>query len=701
MAKYSKPDRDLGQDEPRSKPQVKGSYDDEKESKSEGKPELSELIDADNVMELLDDNCLQELAEDVIKGYDNDMASREDWQATADKILQIARLESTPKNFPRENAANVKYPLIPTAILQYSARTYPEIVKDGHVVSIGVAGADPDGSRQAKAERVAEFMDYQMLTLSDSWETQMDKTLQVYPTIGVAFKKIYYDPVKEQNVSVLCLHDEIVVNDNIPSLEEAPRITHVLKLSNRAILENMRAGLFEISEDDWEAMKHSLKEDEDFHELLEQHCWADLDDDEMEEPYIITVHKETQKVVRIKARFSARDVKYNKDEEVLSIKADQHFQDYHCIPRFDGKFHSIGIGTLLLHPNETVNTIYNQLLDAGYTDNVQTAIMSTSLELQDGSLTVDHGQILRVKNKSDLPIEQQMMFFKYPGPSQTLMALLQLTIESTKELSSFTEVMSGQAPPQNSPAYTIATLAEEGRKVFTALQRRLYRGHKGELDKWFKLNKKYLDPQTYFQVEGVAKQVFQSDFDENDLSVCPVVDPNMSSESQQIMKAQAIYQMFANDPAATQKQKQMAQQDLLKAMKVPNPERYLDQPPPPPPNPQLLAVQLDAQKHQDDMKVKQAELQLKAADLHLKAPMTEADTLKAKAQAMHQMASAADLHDQTQLEQAKLSLDDKKTHIDLAKHVIDNSADMMKEANKMHNAQLDREAIKPNEPRTD
>ena len=94
-----------------------------------------------------------------------------------------------------------------------------------------------------------------------------------------------------------------------------------------------------------------------------------MDGDGYKEPYIVTVHKDTQKVVRVLARWQPDAVepvvgKYNK-LEVGRIEPDHYFTHFGFIPNPDGSMNYLGFGQLLSPLNESVNSVLNQLLDSG------------------------------------------------------------------------------------------------------------------------------------------------------------------------------------------------------------------------------------------------------------------------------------------------------------------------------------------------
>lgn len=642
-----------------------------KKIKEKSKLSIKDLIKSSNIAEILPEEELKAIALTVLEEYEEDLNSRAEWQKTVEKIIKIAKLSIEVKSFPWYNASNAKYPLIPTAVLQFASKTYPSIIRDGKIVQVAVIGDDPTGEKAERARRVSEHMSYQLLIESTDWEENMDKLLHVYPTIGVAFKKTYYDPIKKINESILCLHDEIIVNDNIQSLESAPRITHIVKLTTNTIIENMRGGIY--CEDYSEEIKSSLQPLQDYHDILEQHRLLDLDDDGYEEPYIVTVHKDTQTVLRIVARFDPRDVLYTEKEEIVKISPIHYFTDFHCIPRPDGKYHSLGLGSLLLHPNEVINSLLNHLIDAGTLANLQGGLIGNDIDIPGGMKSFQPGEWKKARSLNGAPLKDQIVPITYKEPSQTLFDLLNLMIESTKDLSSVTDVLTGKQPAQNVPATTIQILQQEGQKVFTAMQRRLYRSLKSEFNKLYRLNRIYSDPITYYRLMDNAHAVLKSDYEDNSLDIKPVADPNLSSDSQRIAKAQSVLQLALQTPQAISVSEAVLR--LFKEMEIPNPQELIVKPNPnQPPPPEILKIQAEMQKHKDQMDLELRKQQLQEQEFLAKSSKLDADTDKSKAQAMQHIAKAAEIQhgaeldmDTHLLERRKLKLEKNQQNIEVHK----------------------------------
>ena len=80
--------------------------------------------------------------------------------------------------------------------------------------------------------------------------------------------------------------------------------------------------------------------------LIEQHRGLDLDGDGYREPYVVTVHKRTQKVARIVADFEASDVVRGQNGIWQASGAAAISCPYHFLPSLNGGFHGTGLGLL-------------------------------------------------------------------------------------------------------------------------------------------------------------------------------------------------------------------------------------------------------------------------------------------------------------------------------------------------------------------
>ncbi len=557
---------------------------------------LAKIRKSDNLTDEFDEQELAKIAHQVIKGYDIDDESRESWKTTVNDAMDIAKQLMCKKDYPWPNASNVKFPLITMAAIDYAARTLPEVIPNGNLVKVNVVGADNDGSKLARGNRVAQYMSYQLIQDSPDWEDGTDKLLQVLPVVGTVFKKTYQSPTESRCISELCLPDKIVVNYNSQSMESARRVTHIIELYPNDIVTRQRNGLFNKDIDiDWLRPTTESPDDEDFQiNLLEQHCWLDLDEDGYKEPYIVTVHKESGKVLRIVDRI--KEIKRNKDKEVSEIIPVDYFTDYHFIRSPDGGFYSLGFGALLLPLNSAVNTIINQLIDAGTLSNMQGGFLGRGIRLKQGEFKVRMGEWKQLDAAAGTNLAQNIVSIPTKEPSQVLFSLLGMLIQIGKDLSSTTDVLKGKQPAQNVASGTINTLVEQGTKVFTAINKRVYRSLKKEYMKIYELNAYYLSDKQYQTVLDDPEVTVKADFNEDSRDIYPVADPTMSSVAQRVSRAQILSQMRTVDPRA-------ADRYLLESMQLDKTQIEALQPPkdpnePPPPEVQEIMAKIELIKAQ-------------------------------------------------------------------------------------------------------
>ena len=491
---------------------------------------------------------LSDITTKVLEGYKIDLESRKEWEALNEQIIDLAKLLVKRKTYAGEVVANVKYPLIINACIQFAARAYTEIIKGNEVVKSKVIGNDPEGKKFDRAQRLAEFMSFQLLNHMEDWEEGVDQLLFTLPAIGCVFKKSYFNSIERVNTSQIVFADDLVVNYWAESLERAPRVTHKIRLYHNEIVERINSGTF-IKFDIKElgqpvSDKTSDVDEETPHLFLEQHRWYDLDGDGYQEPYIVTIHEQSQKLVRISARFATDGIiRSNENDQIIKIKPEQYFTRYIFMPAIDGGFYGMGFGSLLMSGNSAINTIINQLIDAGTLSNRQNGFLGRGLKLGRGkSIHLRSGEWKPVDVTGD-DLRKNVFPMPVREPSGTLFQLLGLLIESGKELASMTEILAGNSPGANVPAESVLALIEQGLQVYSAVHKRIFRANYKEFQKIKRLNALYLDQMTYGTVMDDPEAVVQADFASADYDVVPVADPNNTTMMQRLMKAKAMLEL--------------------------------------------------------------------------------------------------------------------------------------------------------------
>ena len=624
----------------------------------ECKLDLSKIVKSPNLVEELCDEDLHAIGSQVWNDWELDKNSRSEWEDKMADAMKLALQVMEQKTFPWENASNVKFPLVTIAALQYQAKAYPSLIPGTGVVKARVIGADPDGQLALKAGRVSDFMSFQVLEEDECWEENMDKVLISQAIIGCAFKKSYFDSALQHNVSEHVLAKDLYIPYFAKSLEKASRITQVLYMSQNDILQKSRTGLFAeckftttplfdmsspltAAEIEAQGVHPGLGDMSAPHEVLEQHRYLDLDGDGYAEPYIVSVHKDTQQVLRIVARFNTTDVSKNTKKEITYIVPTHYFTKFSFIPSPDGGIYDLGFGVLLGPLNESINTILNQLVDAGTLANTAGGFLGRGVKFRSGDNNFRPFEWKRVDSTGD-DLRKGVFPLPVREPSQVLFQTLGLLIDYGERIGMATDPLTGVNPGQNTPAETSRNMLAEGSRIFNAVFKRTYRSLKEEFRKLFKLNSIYLNEETrYFSLlNGASSIVLVQDFMGDGKEIVPAADPDMVSKEEKLNQAMLLKNSAMSSPGmynmyAVEKQ-------LLQAMQIQNIDMLL----PDPAGPNAIPSQPDAKIVVETMKIEQKnmqfkmEMQLKMFDLMQEIEYLRAEILEKESRAALNYAQA-------------------------------------------------------------
>jgi len=569
---------------------------------------VDKFLQTDNGAEYLGEQMLIAIGQKVCDDFDIDKRSREKWEREYDEALDLVKTIPESKDYPFTNASNVRYPIVMQAAIQFNARSYPSIITNSGIVKGKVIGKDADGRKAKRAMRVSEHMNYQLSEEMGEWESEFDNQLFMTAFLGTTFKKTYYDSASNRNVSELINPYDIVVNYRASSCGTPMRMTHVYDLYPNQIKEKINEGLFldvglgyssqvsgesETSTDKRaEESQSRIQIDDDApHRILEQHRWLDLDGDGYQEPYIVVVHKETKKVLRIVRRWDATGVIRAEDDSIVKIEQVSYFTKYIFMPSPDGGYYGLGFGSLLASGAETINTIINQQLDAA-TDMISGGgwISSDLVNGKAGGTMYFEPSQWRMVNMSD-DLKKQIMERPTARPSPVLFQMLQFLVNTYERLGSVTDVLTGEQNVSNVPATTTIAMIEQGTKVFSAVYKRIYNSLRSEIKNLFRLNSLYLEDAYYYRVIDEEKIVARDDYDIESCDVVPVCDPNNMNDVLKKVKAEAVLQLKGQphiNPMEVDK-------IYIEALQVPYGDRIFVEPQPPPPDPQ---IEIDKQKNE-------------------------------------------------------------------------------------------------------
>lgn len=589
--------------------------------------DLNQFLEHNNIAETLDQERLDAIAAEAIDLVEMDIASRSDWEERNKDWLRLASQIQKNKTFPWRGASNVKYPLMTTASMQFHARAHQQLMKSSMPVFAKVLGKDPDGSMQARADRVAKFMSTQVLHLMDTWAEDMDRLLFILPVVGLVFKKTYYSPTRGQNVSELVLPQDLIINYHATDFERA-RKTHRIYMDQNEMVERVRDGTFlDLGEDlvrpsatntnagqHWvqdEAHGFSEAGDEEKgdipHTLFEVHWQWDLDEDGYKEPYIITIDYASEKVLRIVARWRQEDLEEDDKGQILKIRPTEYFTRYPFLPDTESPIYGTGFGVLLGPLNEAINTNINQLLDAGTLNNLQAGFLARGIRVGRGGMTPFRPGEWKTTTFTGDDIRKGVFPLPVKEPSTVLFQLLGLLIESGEKVGSIAnDIMMGKSPGQNQPYSTTMAVLEQGLQVFVGIYKRIFRALSEEYKKLYRLNRDYLEDEVYLNLLDDPQAVgVDQDFTEEGLDIVPAADPDIVSEAQKLIKAGALVELITMGFPLNRKE---AMQRILEAQGHPDLEKLMQAPPPQP----TVEQQIELKKLELEERKAMAELTLKS-----------------------------------------------------------------------------------------
>lgn len=614
---------------------------------------LLKWIKSKNIAPELDKTELSKIGERVMDEYQIDVTSRGEWKDKTEQAMDMAMQVAKEKQFPWPKSANVLYPLMTNAAIQFNARAYPAIIQNREVVKGVVIGPDdgiptidphtkqpvmdpqtgapvwavPPGFKQQRADQIGGHMSWQLLDEMTEWESETDILLTVLPIVGCDFRKSFFDPEKRRNASLRVSAMKLVINYKAKSMETAPRISEELEFYPNDIETMFRSDLWLEPATPFGTAANAQDGDKDApHEFIEQHRTWDLDEDGYAEPYIVTVHKESRQIVRIVARYDQDGIHFSgRTHKIVKIEPVHYYTKYDFLPNPDGGIYGVGFGQLLRPINEAVNTTLNQLIDAGTLQNTGGGFIGKGLSMNAGAIRFQLGEY-KVVNVPGGNVRDSIVTMPWPGPSQVLFKLLGQLIESGKEIASIKDVLTGEGQSANTPATTTLAIIEQGLKVFTAIYKRVYRSLKAELDKLYRLNRVYGDEVSQYKVGNTWKKIAKEDYVKGS-GVEPVADPTMVTDMQALGRAQFLMQ-FANDSLCDQKE---IRERIMKAANIENIDKIILAQPLP--NPEIAAKGMELEQRGKELADKG---QLLLQDAQTK----KAQEVLYYAQAINQLATA-------------------------------------------------------------
>lgn len=553
---------------------------------------------------------LEHIGTRVKERFDDDLDSMQDWIEGVEEGLSLMKQEFKPKSTPWQGASNFKSPMLSEASIAFGDKASLEIVRAKNLVKADIIGKDGSSakvaelsqmlsqameqqdqeqagliqqemqaieqqSKKAVAERITEVMNYQINYQMDAWREDQKRMLYVMPNPGCMFKKTVFDPLLGEPVSHIIQYPDFAVNQATTNIDKARSFTQILDVDQNGLVERQIAGIWldediypEESEGDEgsnEAAKVEKSKDND-DRFLEQHCFADLDDDGYEEPYIVTIHEQTRKVLRIVARYDelsfivktkqgrvlnlsqaireeSRRAKIAGEQEpeeadlseyeMVRINPMSQLTKYGFIPSSDGTFLDLGYSHLLGAITQGVNATTNQLTDSGTLRNMGGGFLAKGFRKKMGPIRQKPGEFTET-NIGPRDLQTGILPNPNPEPSSVLFALNEKLEQQGRSFAAIVDV-SGQIQANTAPTTALAII-QEALITTSAMMGRILDSMSNEFQILFKINRTTFDPELYKNILDEDASA-EADFNNESLDIQPTASPEMSSKMQRIQLA--------------------------------------------------------------------------------------------------------------------------------------------------------------------
>ena len=515
--------------------------------------EAADEFDA-NLAEFISERDLVEIAGDLLGDFEDDISARKDWIQTYVDGLELLGMKIEERSEPWEGACGVYHPLLSEALVKFQSETIMETFPAAGPVKTRLIGKETPERKDA-AQRVQDDMNYQLTDVMTEYRPEHERMIWGLGLAGNAFKKVYFDPGLDRQVSMFIPAEDIVVPYGASSLQSAPRVTHVMRKTENEVRRLQFAGFYrdiELEEPDssLDEVEKKIAEKmgfrattDDRYKLLEMHVDLDLpgyeDVDENGEPtgialpYVVTIEKGSQTILSIRKNWRPEDVTKQKRN---------HFVHYGYVPGFG--FYCFGLIHLVGAFAKSGTSIIRQLVDAGTLSNLPGGFKTRGLRIKGDDTPIAPGEF----RDADIPsgtLKDNLMPLPYKEPSQVLYSLLGTIVEEGRRFASAGDMKIADMSA-NAPVGTTLAILERTLKVMSAVQSRIHYSMKQELKLLKEIIRDYTPEEYNYEPEEGSPRAKQSDYDL--VEVIPVSDPNAATMAQKIVQYQAVLQLAQGAP---------------------------------------------------------------------------------------------------------------------------------------------------------
>jgi hypothetical protein len=659
----------------------------------------------DNLAEKLTDNDLGSIADDLIRGIEDDIQSRTEWvesRAQGMRLLglklEIPGLQGETDGAPIEGMSKVRHPLLLEAVLRFQANARSELLPTDGPVKIRNDDNNATLAEDQLANALERDLNHYLTSTASEYYPDTDRMLLMLGFGGTSFKKVYYCPLRSRPVSETVDANDLIVNNEATDLANAKRITHRIMMRPSVV---RRMQILEVYRDidlgdPMQAPTNAVKEEEKSQQGLASssmnpsdrdreiyECYCELDIPGFEHkykgkvsglsvPYRVTVDVSSRQILSIVRN-------YNEDSKELPV-ARKWFVKYTFVPGFG--FYDIGLLHILGNTTNAVTAAWRELLDSGMYANFPGFLVAKSASRQNTSIfRVPPGGGAQIETNGQ-PINQAVMPLPYNAQAMApLMSLVQDIASTGQRIGGTSEMQVGEGRA-DAPVGTTLAMIDQAVKVLNSVHKRMHSSQSEEFRLLCGVFSEH--PEAFWQRNSKPstswdEATFLKALEDYDLT--PQADPNTASHAQRIMKVMGLKQLQAGapdlyDPIA-------CDTAALQSLGWSNPQQFFKpQGGPQTPPPQVMEAMAKAQTDGKRADADTLRAQADAAETKAKidggffAKDQKGQEAPNEAEAM---TAHADLID-AQTNRAKLGLEAHQSHIEDANRDLDRESEERKAA---------------------
>jgi hypothetical protein len=540
-----------------------------------------------NIADNLDNDSLTFISNEVLDNFQADKDSRGDWESMFERGFDLLGLKLEDASEPFEGACTAVHPLLIESAVKFQAKASQELFPSGGPVKSQILGTQ-SVQKQEQANRVQNFMNYQLTEQMPEYFDEMERMLFHLPLIGSAFKKVYYDEHLKRPVAEFIPIDQFYVSYYASDLRKADRYTHIIYKNPIDMQRDLDSGIYSdielpeatnptassfASKMDTILGLSSTGNSDPQYVLLEQHVHLDIPDDETEEgefaPYIVTIEEQSRQILSIRRNYEPDDP--NKEKRI-------HFVHYRFVPGFG--FYGLGLIHFLGNLTMTATAAMRNLVDAGQFSNLPGGFKAKGVRMVGDNDPIAPGEFKEVE-ATGIDLSKAIIPLPYKEPSSTLYQMLQFVTTAGQKFADSTEQIVSDAASYG-PVGTTMALIEASSKFFSAIHKRLHKAQRNEFKIIAQIDYDYLPVEYPYDVPNESRSIFKKDFD-GAVDVVPVSDPNIPSNAHRMMLANMALQMAQQSPPGMFNLEAL-NRTILNAANMPNMEEIL----PPEPKPQPM-----------------------------------------------------------------------------------------------------------------